>query len=53
MKLDSTNSGKLSANLEKCLLPCDFDHLKGFCEEKMMSKCEPFTLKAIEGCNKN
>ena len=38
---------------EKCLLPCDFHHLKGFSEENMMSKCERFTLKAIEECNKN
>ena len=53
VKLDSTNFGKLIANFEKCLLPCDFNHLKGFFEENMMSKCERFTLKAIEECNKN
>ena len=31
----------------------DVDLLKGFFEERMMSTCERFTLKAIEECNKN
>ena len=53
VKLDSTNFGKLISKFEKCLLPCDFDLLKGFFEERMMSTCERFTLKAIEECNKN
>ena len=53
VKLDSTNFGKLISKFEKCLLPCDFDLLKGFFEERMMSTCKRFTLKAIEECNKN
>ena len=53
MKLDSTNFGKLISKFERCLLPCDFDLLKGFFEERMMSTCKRFTLKAIEECNKN
>ena len=32
-----TNFGKLIKNFEKCLLLCDFNHLKGFLEENMMS----------------
>ena len=53
VELDSTNFGKLISKFERCLLPCDFDLLKGFFEERMMSTCERFTLKAIEECNKN
>ena len=53
VELDSTNFGKLISKFERCLLPCDFDLLKGFFEERMMSTCKRFTLKAIEECNKN
>ena len=51
-KLDSDNFGKLISTFEKIFSERNFKHLKSFFEDKMMSQCEEFTLKAIAACNK-